>query len=135
MSIFKIPRGKTYTFSITVLEKNSYLPKNLLNMDTVKTSFSLVKLSDLSVVPGTITVVRVVDDKLLPTDPDTYLNGRLAVTMPYSLTSLLSYERGDKVDGYYIKPMYQGIVTVKFIDSTLDIVAVIPQISVIPTGV
>jgi hypothetical protein len=135
MASFKIPHGKTYTFSITVLERNSYLPKNLANMDVANSSFSLVKLDDLSPVAGTITLARVPDDKLNASDPDTYANGKLSITIPNTVTSTLVYERGDKVDNYYSKPTYNGIVTVKFADDPSDIVAVVPNICVIPTGV
>ena len=135
MSSFMIPRGKTYTFTITVLERNSFLPKDLADMDTVNTSFSLIKSSDLSAVAGVITVARVTDSKVNQLDPDTYLQGLLSVTIPDTVTATLAYERGTKVDGYYIKPMYEGIVTVKFTDTTSDIVAVVPSICVVPTGV
>lgn len=134
MASFKIPRGKTYTFTITVLERNSFLPKDLASMDTVNTSFSLIKSSDLSSVAGAISVLRVADSKLNPGDPDTYLQGLLSVTIPSAVTATLAYERGAKVDGYYIKPMYEGVVTVKFTDPASDIVAVVPNICVVPTG-
>lgn len=98
-------------------------------------SFKLVKLSDLSIVPGTCIVSKVPDDKLLPTDPDTFLNGRVSVTIPDSITSTLVYERGDKVDGYYYKPVYEGVVTIGFSDAQADIIAVVPDIYVVPTGI
>lgn len=132
---FKIPKGKTYTFSITVLERDSYLPKDLADMDVANSSFQLVNRDTLVPVPGAITVVRSMDQKLEPTDPDSYLNGRLAVTIPSTVTSILEYERGPKVDGYYVKPTYQGVVTVKFTDGTSDIVAVLQDICVIPVGI
>ena len=135
MASFKIPRGKTYTFSITVLERNSFLPKDLATMDVANSSFSLVKLDTLAVVAGAISLVRVADDKLNVLDQDTYLQGLVAVTIPDTVTSTLVYERGDKVDGYYIKPTYQGVVTVKFTDGTSNIVAVVSNICVIPTGI
>jgi len=135
MASFKIPHGKTYTFSVTVLEHDSYLPKDLASMDTVNSSFSLVKLDTLVPVVGAITITRVADDKLNVLDPDTYLNGRLSVSIPSVVSATLTYERGDKVDGYYSKPTYEGIITVKFTDTTSDIVAVVPDICVIPTGV
>jgi hypothetical protein len=132
---FKIPKGKNYTFGITVLERNSFLPKDLADMDLANSSFTLVKLSDLSVVAGTITMVRVADDKLNVLDPDSYLNGRVSVIVPSAVTGILEYERGDKVDGYYLKPTYQGVATIKFTDGTSDIVAVLPSILVVPVGV
>lgn len=135
MASFKIPRGKTYTFTITVLERNSFLPKDLATMDVANSSFALVKLLDLSSVAGTITLTRIADTKVNVLDQDTYLQGLVSVTIPDTVTGTLAYERGDKVDGYYVKPMYQGVITVKFTDSTSDIVAVVPDICVVPTGV
>lgn len=135
MMSFKIPRGKTYTFSITVLEKNSYLPKDLTTMDEANSSFNLIRLVDLVPVVGTISMTRVADDKLNVSDPDTYLNGKVSVTIPYEITSVLDYERGDKVDGYYSKPTYEGVVSISFTDDTSVIVAVIPSICVIPIGI
>jgi len=135
MSSFKIPKGKTYSFSITVLATNSYLPRDLTSLDLTKTTFSLVKLDTMALVPGVISVVRVPDDKLLPSDPITYCNGRITVTIPNTITSTLEFERGSKLDDYYIKPTYQGVFTAKFTDSISEIVAIIPSISVVPTGV
>lgn len=132
---FKIPKGKTYTFSITVLEKNSYLPKNLAGMDTSNSSFQLINRDKLVPVPGAISIVRVPDDKLKPGDPNAYANGRVSVTIPGSVTRLLEYERGPKIDGYYVKPTYQGVLTIKFTDATSDIVAVLQDICVIPVGI
>jgi hypothetical protein len=132
---FKIPKGKNYTFGITVLERNSFLPKDLADMDLANSSFSLVKLADLSVASGTITMARVADDKVLPGDPTTYLNGRISVTIPSTVTGALAYERGPKVDGYYLKPTYQGVATIKFTDGSSDIIAVVPDVLVVPVGV
>ena len=132
---FKIPKGKTYTFSITVLERDSYLPKDLADMDTANSSFQLVNRDTLVPVAGTITMTRIADDKLLPEDPDTYLNGKVSVSIPDTVTSTLEYERGPKIDGYYVKPTYQGVVTVKFTDTTSDMVAVLQDICVIPVGI
>lgn len=134
MASFKIPRGKTYTFSITVLEKNSYLPKDISSLNLGSSSFSLVKLDDLSLVTGDITITKIADDKLAPSDPTTYNNGRLSITIPSVITSTLAYERGPKVDGYYVLPTYEGVVTLKFDNGSSDITAVVPDICVIPTG-
>lgn len=132
---FKIPKGKTYKFRITVLERDSYLPQDLADMDVVGSSFELIYRDTLEPVLGTITIARIVDDKLLPADPDTYANGRILITIPDTVTSALEYERGPKIDGYYAKPTYEGVITVKFTDGTSDIVAVLKDICVIPTGV
>jgi hypothetical protein len=135
MATLKIPKGKTYTFSITVLEKNSYLPKDLANMDMTNSSFSLVKLDTLAPVVGTITLTRIPDTKILITDPDTYLNGKVSVSIPDTVTGDLVFERGDKVDGYYGKPTYEGVISIVFTNSTSSIVTVLTDIVVVPLGI
>jgi hypothetical protein len=131
---FNIPKGKDYTFSVTVLAQDSFLPQDLANLDLVNTNFNLMALDTLLPVAGNATITRVVDAKVNITDPDTYLNGRLSVFLPASLTSTLVIARGPKVDNYYPIPTYSGIMSVSFTDSTSDIVASIPEICVIPTG-
>ena len=135
MATFKIPKGKTYEFGITVLQKDSYLPKDLANMDTVNSSFILTKLDTLANVTGAITMTRVADLKAPghELDPDTYLNGKLLVTIPAVVTETLAYDRGSKIDDYYLKPTYQGLITVVFTDDT-DIVSVVNDIAVVPLG-
>lgn len=132
---FKIPKGKDYTFTITVLAKDSFLPQDLINLDLTKTSFTLVALDTLIQTSGNCTIIRIADNKVNPTDPDTYLNGKLSITIPSTITSTLSYLRGSKVDGYYPIPTYEGIITVTFTDSTSNIIAVIPNICIIPIGI
>jgi hypothetical protein len=48
--------------------------------------------------------------------PLTYLGGRIKVTLADSFTDKMTPERGEKVDGYYLKPNYEGILTVGFTD-------------------
>lgn len=131
----KIPKGKEYRFSITVLERNSYLPKDLELMDEAASSLKLVKLDTMTLVDGAIALSRIPDDKLNQADPDTYLNGKVSVLIPSETTIVLEYERGDKVDGYYVKPTYEAVINIVFSDSTSDIVAVIPNVCVIPLGI
>lgn len=120
-----IPKGKEYIFNITVIEKDSFLPQDLTNIDLPNSSFELVRNSTLckvSVGTATLTVVDV-------------LNGVIKVTLDSTLTDSLDYSRGDAVDNYYLKPTYQGIITVRFTDSTPDRVAIIEKVYVAPTGV
>lgn len=132
---FNIPKGKDYTFSITVLAKDSFLPKDLATMDATKTSFQLVNINTLISVVGAPVISRIEDPKLLPTDPATYLNGKISVVLPSVMTATLEFERGDKIDGYYAIPTYEGVVSVGFTDGSSDIVAVVSDICVIPVGI
>ena len=121
---FKIPRGKEFVFRVKIYDADSFLPQDLTNIDLANTSITLQKLSDLSAAVGTVTFV--VDG-----DP---LDGWLLVTIPDTMTALLDYERGDKVDGYYSKPMYQAVIDIQFTDTTPSRVAIISEIKVVPTG-
>jgi hypothetical protein len=132
---FNIPKGRDYTFSVTVLAQDSFLPQDLTNLDLANTNFNLMSLETLLPVIGNTIITRVVDPKTNPTDPDTYLKGKISVFLPASLTSTLVVARGPKVDDYYPIPTYSGIMSVSFTDATLDTVASIPEICVIPTGV
>jgi hypothetical protein len=119
---------------MTILQSNSYLPKDLLYMDNALSTFNLVKLDTLVPVTGTITLAKIPDGKVSPADPDTFLNGRVLVTIPDTVTSTLVFDRGPKVDGYYIKPTYEGIISIKFTNGDTNIIAIVPDISIIPIG-
>ena len=122
---FKIPQGKEFVFRLKIYDADSFLPQDLTNLDLVNTNITIQKLSDLSTVAGTI--IFVVDG-----DP---VDGWMLVTIPDTMTSLLTYSRGDSVDNYYLKPTYQAVFDIKFTDSTPSRVAVISAIKVVPTGV
>lgn len=120
-----IPKGIDYSFNITVIEKDSFLPQDLTNMDVPNSSFTLAKLTDLCKVDvGTVTL-EVLDA----------LNGVVKVTLDSTFTDSLSYSRGDAVDNYYLKPTYQGIITIKFTDTTPQRTAIIEKVYVAPVGV
>lgn len=116
-----IVKGKPYSFVVTVMQKDSFLPQNLTAFSAMST-FELVHQDTMTKVTAgraTITVLDVV-------------NGKLNVSLDSTLTSALSYERGEKVDGYYAKPVYTGILDIKFTDSTPERIAIIPAIRVAP---
>lgn len=120
-----IPKGKDYAFNITVIEKDSFLPQDLTNIDLPNSSFELVLLSTLCKVEVGTTTIEVLDA----------LNGVLKVSLDNVLTDSLEYSRGEQVDNYYLKPTYQGIIQVKFTDTTPDRTAIIEKVYVAPTGV
>jgi hypothetical protein len=132
---FNIPKGRDYTFSVAVLAQDSFLPQDLAHLDLANTNFNLIALDTLLPVSGSATITRVVDENIDSTYPDTYLNGKISVFLPASLTSTLVIARGPKVDDYYPIPTYSGIMSVSFTDDTPDIVASIQDICIIPTGV
>lgn len=61
-------------------------------------------------------------------------NGFLKGNIPAIETGVLNVSRGDAVDGYYLKPTYQGILQVNFSDNTLNKTAIVCQIYVVYTG-
>lgn len=65
----------------------------------------------------------------------TYLDGRIKVDLDATLTGSLTYSRGESVDGYYLKPTYQGVINIKFTDGTPERTAIIEKVYVAPTGV
>lgn len=174
-----IPKGIDYGFTITVVEKDSFLPQDLTNMDLVNSSFKLFKVSDLCLVTaGTTTITRPADvtygfedtttttaiyavgNTILDTvtglvyqciqintvgmlltntsyftEVTSYLNGKINVVLDSVLTDSLVYSRGDAVDGYYLKPTYQGVINIKFTDDTPERTAIIEKVCVAPTGV
>lgn len=120
-----ILKGKNYIFIVTVIEKDSFLPQDLTNMDIGNSSFELINLSTLCKVTSGTTTISIVDA----------LNGILQIELDSVLTESLDYSRGDAVDNYYLKPTYQGIIQIKFTDSTLDRNAIIEKIYIAPVGV
>ena len=124
MSNFTIPKGLDFDFKVKVIEEDSFLPQDLTNMDETTSSFTLVKQATPDVSTGVSTLLSVVDA----------INGEVTGELTAIETDGLEYERGDKVDGYYLKPTYFGVITIKFTDSTPSITTIINDILIVPTG-
>jgi hypothetical protein len=122
MSDFIIPKGKEYKFTVRVIEKDSFLPQDLTTMTS--TTVELIQRSTGCKVESVTPVTTIVLDAI---------NGMLEVTMPSGYTDALVVERGDAVDGYYLKPVYQCIITVKF-SNLPDVLSIIDKVYVTPTG-
>jgi outer membrane lipopolysaccharide assembly protein LptE/RlpB len=120
MANFTIPNKGDYTFTIKVIEADSFLAQDLTNM-TIAT-LELIKLDTLESV-ATVTGITL--------DADYALNGRVQFTILNATTSALVYDRGDKVDDYYNKPTYKALVKVAGTDFT-DISATIDTVYVTP---
>lgn len=130
MADFIIPKGKEFVFTVTVMEKETFLTQDVSNFDPSKSDVQFRELSTMSITPGTVTMVKLPDDETAPTL--TYSGGRIKVTIPASLTSQMSFERGEKVDGYYLKPTYEAIITIGFTDDTPTRTVILQNIYVIP---
>lgn len=128
-----IPKGKEFRFNIKVIEKDSFIAQDVTNLDLVASSVKFMNSATLVCIDNTgLTIERVPDDPLA--NPLTYLNGIVGITVPSTITTLMTVERGDKVDGYYLKPTYQMIVDLVFTDSTPSRVVVLDKVYVMPAS-
>lgn len=125
MSDFIIPKGKEFKFNIRVIEKDSFIAQDVTNLDTVNSSVKFINPATNTCLSNVgITIEKVPD----------YINGVISVTVPSTITSLMIVNRGEEVDGYYLKPTYQMIVELIFTDSTPDRVVVLDKVYVIPAS-
>ena len=128
-----IPKGKEFKFNIKVIEKDSFIAQDVANLDLVASSVKFMNSATLVCINNTGTIIELIPDDPLAT-PLTYLKGVIGITIPSTITALMEVERGDKVDGYYLKPTYQMIVDLVFTDSTPNRVVVLDKVYVIPAS-
>lgn len=128
-----IPKGKEFKFNIKVIEKDSFIAQDVANLDLVASSVKFMNSATLVCINNAGTIIELIPDDPLAT-PVTYLNGVISITIPSTITALMEVERGDKVDGYYLKPTYQMIVDLVFTDSTPSRVVVLDKVYVIPAS-
>ena len=128
-----IPKGKEFRFNIKVIEKDSFIAQDVINLDTTASSVKFMNSATMLCIASAGTIIELIPDDPLE-DPLTYLNGMIGVIIPSTVTSSMIVERGDKVDGYYLKPTYQMIVDLVFTDSTPSRVVVLDKVYVIPAS-
>lgn len=129
MSDFIIPKGKEFQFTVTVMERESFLPQDLENLDTA--TMQLMNLETgmcITADVGEVTLVKLADDP--DADPLTYLNGRILCTLANTYTAKLAVKKGAAVDDYYLKPVYKAILQVTFTDDTPDMTAIVNKVYV-----
>lgn len=119
MANFTIPKNKDYTFTLKVMEKDSFLPQDLTNMSAASIEVLLASTA-CSLFTTTMTVLDA-------------LNGVLECTIPAAQTGLLTVERGEQVDGYYLKPAHQATITVSFSDGTPTVFSILEKVYAAPT--
>ena len=125
MSDFIIPKGKEFKFNIRVIEKDSFMAQDITNLSVSSSSVKFINPATSACLSNTgITIEKVPD----------YANGVITVTIPATITSLMTVNRGEEVDGYYLKPTYQMIVELVFTDSTPDRVVVLDKVYVVPAS-
>lgn len=120
MANFIIPKGEDYTFKVTILDTDSFLPMDLSGVTSLVATFKLID-------PATSTEVFSVTGTAVD-----LLNG----VMSFSLTatthtgSLDNTNRGSEADWYYLRPKYQGSIKVTGAEIP-DVFTVIEKIYVI----
>ena len=125
-----MPKGKEFRFNVKVIEKDSFIAQDVANLDLVASSIKFMNSATLVCINNTGIVIELIPDDPLAV-PLTYLNGVIGVTVPSTVTELMEMERGDKVDGYYLKPTYQMIIDLVFTDDTPSRVAVLDKVYVV----
>lgn len=126
MAEFRIPKGKPYEFTIRVVAKDSFLAQDLTDgLGLAIATFELIDWDTM--IPYGDPFTGVVQG-----DP---LDGIVKFTLDSTYTNSLEVARGEKVDGYYLKPGYQGVITITFDDTTIeDRVTTIEKVYVVPAG-
>ena len=123
MAEFIIPKDKPYQFTVRVVAKDSFLAQDLTDMDTA--TFELIDYNTSCLYDAPVAGV-------VQNDP---LDGVLKFSLTDVYTGGLLTDRGPKVDGYYMKPTYQGVVTITFTDPLIENrVTIIQKVYVTPTG-
>lgn len=130
MADLVIPKGKEFKFNVKVIEKDSFIAQDVANLDLVVSSIKFMNSATLICISNIGIVIELIPDDPLAV-PLTYLNGVVGVTVPSTVTALMEMERGDKVDGYYLKPTYQMIIDLVFTDDTPSRVVVLDKVYVI----
>lgn len=128
-----VPKGKEFKFSVKVIEKDSFIAQDVTNLDLIASNVKFMNSATMLCIANTGTIIELIPDDPLE-DPLTYLNGMIGVTIPSTVTALMVSERGDKVDGYYLKPTYQMIVDLVFTDDTPNRVVMLDKVYVMPTS-
>ena len=128
-----IPKGKEFKFNIKVIEKDSFIAQDVANLNLSASSVKFMDSATLACINNTGTLIEIIPDDPLA-NPLTYFNGVVGVTIPSTVTTLMVSERGDKVDGYYLKPTYQMIIELVFTDGTPSRVVILDKVYVIPTS-
>lgn len=128
-----IPKGKEFKFNIKVIEKDSFIAQDVANLNLSASSVKFMNSATLACIDNTGILIEIIPDDPLAT-PLTYFNGVVGVTIPNTVTALMEIERGDKVDGYYLKPTYQMVIELVFTDTTPSRVVVLDKVYVVPAS-
>jgi len=136
MADFIIPQGREFQFTLKIMEKETFLTQDVETFDPAESSVQFRELATMdcvAVAAGEVVMEKLPDDDTAV--PLTYRGGRVKVTLADTLTAKMSPERGEKVDGYYLKPTYEGIITVGFTDPEIPTRTVLlEEVYVVPAS-
>lgn len=119
-----ILKGFPYSFVVKVLQVNSDTPQSLASLSVATSQFRLVNyVTDIAVPTGSVSI-EIIDS----------VKGILKITLSDILTATLEAAVGDKVDNYYPKPTYKGVLYLNFTDTTPDRAVLIDSIRVTSIG-
>jgi len=104
---FVINKGLTNEFIFTIKQNDSTLPMTIVDTDTFE--MTVYKLEDNSVV-GTVDMTDGENGQITVYDD---ANGQIQLVLSDTFVDSLEYERGDRADGYYAKPMYRIAIDAK----------------------
>jgi len=121
MTDFIIPKGSDFSFTIKVIEHDSFIAQDLTNMTAA--TLKIIKTVDQCTI---LTTTMSVTDAI---------NGMLEGTILAADTDLLEVVRGAPEDGFYLKAAYQGVINITFSDATLPISVVVEKVFVSSTGI
>jgi len=123
---FRIPKGKPYEFTVRVIAKDSFLPQDLTDgAGLAACTFELIDWDTM--VKYSNSIIGVVQGNPL--------DGVVKFSLTSDYTDGLEIARGEKVDGYYLKPGYQGVVSITFVDAAIeDRVTTIDKVYIVPVG-
>ncbi len=122
---FIIPKGVEYIFTTKIMAKESFIAQDLTHMSGC--TFQI--LDGVSGCPYSSNSIS----SISPTVTDA-VNGILSFSLPSTYTTNLDVWKGEAVDGYYLRPKYQGIIQIEFNDGTPTIFSLIQKIYVTNTG-
>ena len=132
MADFIIPRNQAFAFRIEVKEANTFIAQNLDTCTAATMKIVPISAPDTT----TYTVTLAIPASGSADSQNGVLTGSISAVQSQAVNSNtgFAYERATKADGYYLKPAYQGVITITFSDLP-TISTIIDKIYVIPTGV
>ncbi len=120
-----VPIGVDYTFTIQVLEQESF---NVLDVTGYTGTFTIFRREDNTNTP--------IEDLSVTPVPGQEINGKMTCTVPASLTNGMTIppeDIGYPADSYYIKSRHEGFIHITKVGED-DINVKVPRVRFVNTG-